>query len=53
MSLNRLKVIQNTSHYWKKPPFLFKCFKKASHHCKKAPIPLKMFLKSLAIFKKP
>jgi hypothetical protein len=28
MHLKSLKIVQNASHYWKKPPFLFKRFKK-------------------------
>jgi hypothetical protein len=59
MSLKSLKIVQNASHYWKDPPFLFRCYKKTSnffkkpHHFEKASIPLKMCLKSLAIFEKP
>jgi hypothetical protein len=34
MSLKSLKIVQNTSHYWKKPLFLFKCIKKASQSLK-------------------
>jgi hypothetical protein len=41
MSLKSLKIVQNASHYWKKPPFPFKYFKKASD-----------FLKSLTIHEK-
>jgi hypothetical protein len=59
MSLKSLKTVRNASHYWKKPPFLFKCFKKsigsfekAHITLKKASMSLKIFLKSLAIFEK-
>jgi hypothetical protein len=30
LSLKSLKIGQSVSHHWKKPSFLFKCFKKAS-----------------------
>jgi hypothetical protein len=33
--------VQNASHYWKKPPFLFKCFKKAASFLKQLLITLK------------
>jgi hypothetical protein len=46
MSLKSLKIVQNASHYWKKPSSFFKSFKKASSS-------LKMYLKPLAIFEIP
>jgi hypothetical protein len=54
MSLKSLKVVQNASHYWKKPLLIIlkslEFFEKALHHFKKASIPMKMSSKSLVIF---
>jgi hypothetical protein len=53
MSLKSLKIVKKSSHYWKKPPYFFKCFKKASQYFEKASNSLKISLESLAIYKKP